>query len=219
MGERPYFEKEGSPCPPRRSLYDRIRPQRLFRTAQTTGGGRTIDNDHLKVHWRPANGRSLLNVISLQNYTFGGVELLRQSFQDHIALVRSTNEDHFAVFRRIRGHEVVLTNLRKSTQSHPHRDWTSERPAQQTAAAWSPMHQSDQELLPSTCIHGPCDSSNVFLVTPFPTGGCRKSFLCRSPAGHSRDDATVSRRATRGKSSSKSKHRELVESPVSDSRV
>jgi serine/threonine protein phosphatase PrpC len=29
----------------------------------------------------------------------------------HTGLVRSTNEDHFAVFRRIRGHEVVLTNL------------------------------------------------------------------------------------------------------------
>jgi protein phosphatase len=29
----------------------------------------------------------------------------------HTGLARSTNEDHFAVFRRIRGHEVVLTNL------------------------------------------------------------------------------------------------------------
>ena len=29
----------------------------------------------------------------------------------HTGLVRSTNEDHFAVFRRIRGHEIVMTNL------------------------------------------------------------------------------------------------------------
>jgi protein phosphatase len=29
----------------------------------------------------------------------------------HIGLARSSNEDHFAVFRRIRAHEVVLTNL------------------------------------------------------------------------------------------------------------
>ena len=50
MGERPYFEKEGFSVPPRRSLYDRVRPRRSFRTAQTTGGGRAIDNHHLKVH-------------------------------------------------------------------------------------------------------------------------------------------------------------------------
>ena len=50
MGERPYFEKEGFSAPPRRSLYDRVRPQRTFRTAQTTGGGRAVDNHYLKVH-------------------------------------------------------------------------------------------------------------------------------------------------------------------------